>query len=81
VSQKIIGLIISSTKQHLTVNELLGKEHDCVAVVTHSGVQRLLHAHVLDTPMSKMFRLHLNFGAVMEIESQRQHDLLTIRHL
>ena len=62
-------------------HELLGKDYHCVAVVTHSGVQRLIHAHVLDTPMRKIFRLHLDFGAVMEIKSQADYDSLTISHL
>jgi len=61
--------------------ELLQQDYQTVAVVTHSGVQRLLHAHILETPLSHMFRLQLAFGAVCEIKSNTASNLLTIEHL
>ncbi len=61
--------------------ELEQKNMQNIAIVTHSGVQRLIHAHILDTPINKMFRLRLDFGAILEIESSPEHKLLTVRHL
>lgn len=61
--------------------ELMTKPHKTVAIVTHSGVQRLLHAYVLGTPLHNMFRLQLDFGAVLEINLQHKSGLLTIKHL
>ena len=62
-------------------NELIHKDHDHVAVVTHSGVQRLIHAHILEASLSHLFRLQLDFGAVMEVTSDLKSELLTIKHL
>jgi len=61
--------------------ELLQQQFDRVAVVTHSGVQRLIHAKILETPLRHLFRLQLEFGAVLEINAQRQTELMTIKHL
>ncbi len=61
--------------------EILQKNHKHIAVVTHSGVQRLIHAHVLDTPLNKMFRLELEFGAVIRTKHDRQTGATTIKHL
>jgi len=62
-------------------NELLNKDYQKVAIVSHSGVQRLLHAHILETPLTHLFRLQLAFGAVLEIKSNKESGLLTIKHL
>ena len=62
-------------------HELEKQDFDKVAVVTHSGVQRLIHAFALDTPIEKIFRLRLDFGAVLEFESSLEPELLTVRHL
>lgn len=62
-------------------SELLTKEHEKVAVVTHSGVQRLIHAHILATPLTHMFRLELGFGAVIRVKHQRDTGLATLKHL
>lgn len=61
--------------------DLLSKDYQHVAVVSHSGVQRLLHGHILSTPMTHMFRLQLEFGAVLEIKVDQQSGLQTIKHL
>lgn len=62
--------------------ELLGTDHGKVAVVTHSGVQRLIHAHVLDTPLTHMFRLELAFGAIIRVTvGDRGDGHATLRHL
>lgn len=62
-------------------NELLDCQYESVAVVTHSGVQRLVHSHILCTPLQKLFRLQLKFGAVLEVNSDKSSGLLTIQHL
>lgn len=62
-------------------NTLLEKNHTSVALVTHSGVQRLIHAHILNTPLTHLFRLQLDFGAVLEIKSELSTGLLTVKHL
>lgn len=61
--------------------DLLDSKHQRVAIVTHSGVLRLIHGHVLATPMTHLFRLQLGFGAILEINSDRTSELLTIKHL
>ena len=61
--------------------ELIKEDYQTVAVVTHSGVQRILHAHVLETPLTHLFRLQLDFGAVLEVISNAENDLLTVKHL
>ena len=61
--------------------ELEQSNFDKVAIVTHSGVQRLIHAYILDTPINKIFRLQLEFGAILEVESKIEPKLLTVRHL
>jgi len=62
-------------------NELLEHDYESVAVVTHSGVQRLIHAHVLSTPLQHLFRLQLDFAAVIEVKSNASTGLLTVKHL
>lgn len=62
-------------------DELLQQEYEKVALVTHSGVQRLLHARILHTPLQHMFRLQLPFGAVIEVEHKAENGLQTVRHL
>jgi len=66
-------------------DELFKQTYKRVAVVTHSGVQRLLHARVLQTPLERMFRLQLDFGAVMELnhdyDEKSGSTTLTIKHL
>jgi len=61
--------------------ELLAQDYSHVAVVTHSGVQRLLHAEILETPLNRMFRLELDFGAVMRVTHNNQTKLTTVKHL
>lgn len=62
-------------------SELLKKNHNTAAIVTHSGVQRLIHASILETPMKHLFRLQLDFGAVLEVNSDRNSGLITVKHL
>jgi len=61
--------------------DLVKSKYQRVAIVTHSGVQRLIHGHVLDTPMTHLFRLQLAFGAILEVNSDIKSGLLTIKHL
>ena len=61
-------------------NQLLAEQHQTVAIVTHSGVQRLIHGEILETPMTHLFRLQLDFGAVLEVNSDRKSGLITIKH-
>ncbi len=60
--------------------ELIDSPYKCVAVVTHSGVQRLIHGLILETPMSHLFRLQLDFGAVIELNVDSKNNLTTIKH-
>jgi alpha-ribazole phosphatase len=62
-------------------SDLLKSKHQQIAVVTHSGVQRLIHGQVLATPMTHLFRLQLDFGAILEITSEQNSGLLTVKHL
>lgn len=66
-------------------NELFEQAYESVAVVSHSGVQRLLHARVLQTPLENMFRLQLDFGAVMEFKynktDKNSTEFITVKHL
>jgi len=62
-------------------DKLLNQNYKTVAVVTHSGVQRLVHANILSTPLNKLFRLQLRFGAVIEVKADQTTGLLTIQHL
>lgn len=62
-------------------DELIKLPYESVAIVTHSGVQRLLHGHILETPLTHLFRLQLSFGAVLEINSDSTTGLLTVKHL
>jgi alpha-ribazole phosphatase len=61
--------------------DLLASKHQRVAVVTHSGVLRLIHGHVLETPMTHLFRLQLGFGAILEVNSDAKSGLLSVKHL
>lgn len=61
--------------------ELLDSKLEKVAVITHSGVQRLIHAHILQTPLTHLFRLELGFGAVIRVKHQRDTALTTVKHL
>jgi len=60
--------------------ELIHSDHKSVAVVTHSGVQRLIHGYVLKTPLTHLFRLQLDFGAVLELKVDNENELTTIKH-
>lgn len=61
--------------------QLLKQKHKKIALVTHSGVQRILHAHILKTPLKDIFKLQLDFGAVIEIKHHDITGALTVRHL
>lgn len=72
---------IMHQRVHDFFTELLKQPYNKVALVTHSGVQRLLHAHVLETPLTHLFRLQLEFGAVLEMQYEPSNELLTVKHL
>jgi len=61
--------------------ELIHLDYQNVAVVTHSGVQRLIHGYILETPMTHLFRLQLGYGAVLEVSSDTSSGLMTVKHL
>lgn len=75
------SMLIMQTRVMAFWEDLLEKDYQSVAVVTHSGVQRLIHASILDTPLSHLFRLQLDYGAVLEVKHHRSSGLGTIRHL
>jgi alpha-ribazole phosphatase len=62
-------------------SELLTQQYESVAVVTHSGVQRLIHASILNTPLVDIFKLQLDFGAVIEVNHNHKYGAQTVRHL
>lgn len=41
-----------------------------IAIVTHSGVMRILLMHLMHIPHNKVFHLTLNYGAVIEVKWQ-----------
>jgi alpha-ribazole phosphatase len=61
--------------------ELLESKHSSAALVTHAGVQRLIHGKILETPLTHLFRLQLEFGAVLEVNSDNKTGLVTVKHL
>ncbi|MEO0368145.1 MAG: histidine phosphatase family protein, partial [Pseudomonadota bacterium] len=61
--------------------ELLQLDADSIAVFTHAGVQRIIHAHILSTPLKDMFRLQLDYGNVIESKHHAQSGSVTVRHL
>jgi len=61
--------------------DLSATQYEKVAVVTHSGVQRLLHAHILKTPLTHIFRLELGYGAVIRLTHKAEINLTTLKHL
>lgn len=61
--------------------ELIQSQYQSVAVVTHSGVQRLIHAHILATPLHLMFRVQLEFGAIIRCQHDAKTELTTVKHL
>lgn len=75
------SLIIMQERVMAFFCTLLKQNYQTVALVTHSGVQRLIHGHILNTPLTHLFRLQLGFGAVLEINYDASSDLLTVKHL
>ena len=77
------GESLSSMQKRVMIffNALLKKDHQSVALVTHAGVQRLIHGHILNTPLTHLFRLQLDFGAVLEVHYAADSELLTVKHL
>lgn len=61
--------------------ELIQQPFDQVAVVTHSGVMRIIHGLILSTPLNNLFRLQLAFGAVLEVNSDLKTGSITVKHL
>ncbi len=74
------SILIMQARVRAFWQELLKQRFDTVAVVTHSGVQRLIHADILQTPLTHLFRLQLDFGAVFEVEYSRESGLQTLKH-
>lgn len=62
-------------------HELISEDFKKVAIVSHAGVLRLIHANILETPLKKVFRLQLNYGAVLEIQHDTSSELQTVKHL
>lgn len=46
------------------LEELGGRDHDSVFVMTHGGVVRCLVAHALGLPMNNAVRIHVDYGGV-----------------
>lgn len=62
-------------------NHLLQRKEEKIALVAHSGVQRLIHAHIFSTPLADIFRLQLDFGAVIRVTVDTKHNRTTLKHL
>jgi alpha-ribazole phosphatase len=62
-------------------HELTNKKLKKIAVVSHAGVLRIIHANILETPLEKVFRLQLNYGAVLEIQYDAHSGMQTVKHL
>lgn len=75
------SIISMKTRVDAFFAQLIKSDYATIAVVTHSGVQRILHAHILQTPLSHLFRLQLDYGAVLEIKRNKDLELNTIKHL
>jgi len=74
-------MLSMQVRVHDLWSELLASSYSSIAIVTHAGVLRLIHGLILATPLNKIFRLQLNFGAVLEVNSDQKSDLITIKHL
>ncbi len=61
--------------------EVINSEVESVAVFTHSGVQRIIHAQILATPLEHIFRLQLAYGTVIECSHNARHKSMTVKHL
>ncbi len=61
--------------------ELLDKKHQHIAVVTHSGVLRIIHAHILETPLKAIFRLEIDYGDIVRVTHHSRTSLTTVKHL
>ncbi len=44
------------------------------AIVTHSGIIRCVLAHHLSIPLNKIFRLKINFGAVVKLVMHKEYS-------
>lgn len=62
-------------------NDLLQRPEEKIALVAHSGVQRLIHAHIFSTPLTDIFRLQLSFGAVIRITIDSKSQRVSVQHL
>lgn len=62
-------------------DELYQSNYENIAVVSHAGVQRLVHANILQMPLTHLFRLQLCYGAVLEILNDTKQTTTTIKHL
>ena len=60
--------------------ELTKSNYEKVAIVCHAGVIRLIHAEIFSTPLSHVFRLQLDYGAVIEINSDIKLNSCTLKH-
>ena len=50
------------------VENILNQTEGKVLLITHAGVIRVLLCHVLQIPLSNLFRVHLDYGALTIIE-------------
>lgn len=60
---------------------LLNQEHKEVALITHAGVIRIIHAMIFSIPLEKMFQLDLDFGAVIRVKYTKKHNTFNVKHL
>jgi len=63
------------------IENLVQQDHESVAVITHSGVQRLVWAWLLDIPLDKIFRLDIQYGDIFELNYDQHQQSGKIRRL
>ena len=54
---------------------------DKIAVITHAGVLRLIHSFVFEIPLTNIFKLNLNYGALIRITFTENGEVLSLEHL
>ena len=62
-------------------SELINSDLTSVAIVTHAGVLRLIHGLIFETAIDKLFRLQLDYGAILEVNSDQKSGLITVKYL
>ncbi len=60
------------------IEELLAKDYQKVAIVTHAGVIRIFFAWLLEIPLKNIFRLQIGYGDIYTLNLNLQKDYCSI---